>query len=121
LINTFMFFPMLVDLSTIWLNLRKPSNEIRLLTGILFGGALILYLYPACISFFASKNESRPAIKSIPAYILFLLVNITVFAVKELNIAFVFYSYYLLSLIGFVGLFFVFSASISRVILSMFR
>jgi len=39
-ITLFMIAPMIVDATTQWINLRTSTNELRLLTGLLFGAAL---------------------------------------------------------------------------------
>lgn len=85
LINTLMFLPMFVDIFSISIDLREPSNNIRYLTGILGGGSLIVYLYPSFVSIVFSDGRNRSAIGSFAEYGLFLLVGISAYFVKELD------------------------------------
>jgi len=43
-ITLFMIAPMIVDAATQWIGLRTSTNELRLLTGLLFGAALVPFL-----------------------------------------------------------------------------
>jgi len=43
-ITLFMTAPMIVDAATQWISLRTSTNELRLLTGLLFGAALVPFL-----------------------------------------------------------------------------
>ena len=101
LVNTFMFAPMFIDLISLWTGVRKPSNDIRYLTGILFGGALSMYLYPAFTTIVYRNDKSYTSIKFFPIYTLFLLVSIGAFFIKEIDCIFVFWMLYGLSVLGF--------------------
>lgn len=104
LTNTFMFCPIFIDLISIWGGLREPLNEIRYLTGILFGGAFSLYLYPAFIAIVFSDGRDNAAINSFRKYGIFILVIIAAFFVKEIDNIVVFVALSGLSFIGFGGL-----------------
>lgn len=104
IINTFMFFPMFIDLISIWTGLREPSNAMRYLTGILFGGALSIYLYPAFISLAFPEGLNRTTINSFAKYGIFLFASITAFFVKGIDNIITFIVLSGLSFMGFVGL-----------------
>lgn len=103
LINTLMFLPMFIDLISIWVGFRAPSNAMRYLTGILFGGALSIYLYPAFISLVFSGGRNHSAINSIIKYGIFLFAGITAFFVKRIDSMVVFIVLSSLSLVGFIS------------------
>lgn len=111
LINTFMFIPMFVDLLSISIGLREPTNNIRYLTGILGGGALIVYLYPSFVNIVFPDGENRSPIGSFARYGLFLLGSISAYFVKDLDNIVVFAVLYSLTLLGSVGLIVIFSAA----------
>ena len=104
LVNTFLFIPILIDLLTIWVGLREASNDIRYLTGILFGGAFSVYLYPAFITLVFSHGQNRASINSFTRYTIFLFVVIGGFFVKEIDNIVIFVVLSGLSFIGFSGL-----------------
>jgi len=100
IINTFMFIPMFIDLISIWTGMREPSNNVRYLTGILFGGALGIYLYPAFISLVFKNAKNFSSINSL-IYGLFLLTSIGTFFIKRIDSTFVYWMLYSLSVSGF--------------------
>ncbi len=101
LINTLMFISMFIDLISIWTGTREPSNDIRYLTGILFGGALSIYLYPAFISLVLINCKNYTGMNSFSMYSLFLLTSIGAFFIKEIDTIFAFWMFYALSVLGF--------------------
>lgn len=100
----FMFLPLFIDLVTVRGGLREPSNDIRFLTGILFGGAFIACLYPAFVSFVLTNVRKEAAISSFTRYAAYLLTGISAFLLKQADgmIAFVVLNSF--SFIGFGGL-----------------
>jgi uncharacterized membrane protein len=104
LVNTFLFSPIFIDLISIWIGLRDPSNDIRYLTGILFGGAFSVYLYPAFITLVFSDGQNHATINSFTKYGVFLFVSIVTFFVKEIDNIVIFVALSGLSFIGFGGL-----------------
>jgi uncharacterized membrane protein len=104
LLSTFMFLPMFIDLFSNWIRLREPTNDIRYLTGILFGGALSVYLYPAFITLVFSDGQNHTVINSFTKYLLFLFVIIGAFFVKKGDNIVVFFALSGLSFLGVVGL-----------------
>jgi uncharacterized membrane protein len=49
--------PLFVDVLSLMLALRVPSNDLRFLTGLLFGGTLSIALLPAALSLAAPANR----------------------------------------------------------------
>ena len=103
-INTLMFFPMFIDLISIWAGLREPSNAMRYLTGILFGGAFSVYLYPAFVSLVFSDGRNHAAINSVIKYGIFIFASFTAFLVKEVDHIMTFIILCALSFTGFISL-----------------
>lgn len=57
-----LFIPLFLDVMTITYGIRPPSNDIRFLTGLLFGQALNAYLYPAFVTLTVASVCERSAI-----------------------------------------------------------
>jgi uncharacterized membrane protein len=104
LFNTLMFCAVFIDLINIWIGLREPSNNIRYFTGILFGGALSVYLYPAFATLVFPDGQNRASIVSFTRYGMFLFVSIGTFFVKEMDNIGVFFALSGFSFLGFGGL-----------------
>jgi uncharacterized membrane protein len=104
LLNTLMFTPLFIDLISIWSGLREPSNDIRYLTGILFGGAFSMYLYPAFIALVFQEGRNRPPVNSFTQYGIFLFMNVGIFFVKEMDGVIAYVALSGLSFLGFGGL-----------------
>lgn len=101
LINTSLFIPMFIDLTTLWAGIREPSNDIRYLTGILFGGALSVYLYPTFISLTLKNSKNCTSMDSFTMCCFSLAISIGVFFIKEIDSIFVYWLLYSLSVLGF--------------------
>ena len=104
LANTFLFIPMFIDVVSIWMRVRDPSNDLRYLTGILFGGALSIYLYPAFITLVFPGGQNLSSINSFTRYGLFLLVCAGAFLVKQMDYIIAYVALSGLSFLGFGGL-----------------
>lgn len=104
LISVFLLSFMFVDLLTVLFNIRETSNDVRLLTGILFGSSLALFIYPAFVSFFLQRKETHTGMHSISMYIIYLALNVLAFCLIKLNWVVIFYMMSILSIIGFVGI-----------------
>ena len=74
---------MFIDLISIWAGLREPSNAMRYLTGILFGGAFSVYLYPAFVSLVFSDGRNHAAINSVIKYGIFIFASFTAFSERS--------------------------------------
>jgi uncharacterized membrane protein len=59
-INLLFFLPLFIDVLTIYSGIRMPSNDLRYLTGLFFGMALSVVVYPAFIiaTHWASRGAS---------------------------------------------------------------
>jgi uncharacterized membrane protein len=104
LINILMFFPLVLDVSTLWLGIRQPSNDIRFLTGILFGNALCVFLYPAFNSLVLSSVRYKPVIHSLTNYFGFLSFCILMFFLMKIDNVIVFVILTVFSVLGFIGI-----------------
>lgn len=110
---TAMSLPFALDILSLSLKMRGPSNEIRFLTGILFGAAFCCYIFPSSVAvLFPDCTTEPPIIDSIGEYGFFLLILVAVYLAKELNDAAVFYSINAVTIFGFCALISMLSASI---------
>ena len=100
-VNAFMFLPMFVDLLTIWTKSRAPSNDVRYLTGILFGEAFIALLYPAFVSLVCSDARDRATMNSLARYGIYVLSGVAAFFLKEIHSLIALVALSGLSFIGF--------------------
>lgn len=94
-----------VDVATLWAKLRAPSNEIRYLTGILFGGNLLLFVYPAFVSL-VLRRPGGPVMESWKAYLVYVAFLAGVYFFKSLDTSFAWWTSVSLSVFGFVGIIF---------------
>jgi uncharacterized membrane protein len=109
---TGMFFPFALDVLSLFLRIREPSNEIRFLTGILFGAAFSCYVLPSSMSVLFPRHKTQPIIESISEYSILLLVLIEVYLAKALPFTAVFYVMNAISIFGFSALVLLLTASI---------
>ena len=101
-----LFLPLFIDVFSIKYGLREPSNDIRYLTGLLFGTAFSSYLYPA-FTILASINERKKSssVSSLYKFVLLIILVIGVFFVKALDTFAVYTILESLSVFGFLSLF----------------
>jgi len=104
--NTFMLMPMFIDLISIWIGMRTPSNDTRYLTGILFGGAISIYIYPAFVVLVLSSGQDQAVIGSLVKYGLFLFLSLGGYFIKNIDRYSIFVSLNSLSIFGFLCLLF---------------
>ena len=57
-----LFIPLFLDVFTVELGLRAPSNDWRFLTGLMFGEALSVFLFPAFVMLTVAKRRERAAL-----------------------------------------------------------
>lgn len=77
---TLLFLPLFLDVFSLELDLRSPSNNIRYLTGLMFGYALSVYLYPAFIRLFSNEKHDKASISSFgKLYVPLVLIGIGFF------------------------------------------
>jgi uncharacterized membrane protein len=76
-----------LDVLTALLGLREPSNYIRFVTGLLFGAALCVFLYPAFIVLIRKNNEALSALPTVQkALFHYLIVALAALIVKWDNL-----------------------------------
>jgi hypothetical protein len=86
----------------------------RYLTGILFGGALSVYLYPAFIALVFPDGQNRTSINSYTRYGIFLFLSIGAFFVKEVDNIIILVVLSGLSFIGLGGLIVILLAGLTK-------
>lgn len=110
---TALFLPFALDVLTLSLKMRAPSNEIRFLTGILFGAAFTCYVFPSSVAvLFPGRTTPPPIINSIGEYGSFILIFIAVYSAKALAHEAVFQIMNALTIFGFVALVSMLAASL---------
>lgn len=108
---TLMFFPLPIDVYTVKYGLREPTNNLRCLTGLLFGAAASVYVYPAFITLAYAKGYAKSAIDSPYKFTAFFALvagafflqrwdSIAAFAVLESLSYFGFFSFFAMLIIG---------------------
>lgn len=104
-LNTIMLVPLCLDVLSLILKLRYPSNEIRYLTGIFFGSALCIYLYSALIILIFKNNQRDSLLHSYLSYSLFISLQITVFFFIKLHSSYAYWATLSLAIFGFAALY----------------
>jgi uncharacterized membrane protein len=88
------------DVLTIVFGLREPSNDIRFLTGLLFGASVCVFLYPTFITLARKNIQALSALPSVQKVLLhYLIVASAAITVKWDNT----FSYALLSVLSIFG------------------
>ena len=103
--NTLLFLPLFIDVFTITYGSREPSNDIRYLTGLLFGMAFSVYLFPPFIMFSHDRAHDRSAIHSFSIFALLLIFIAGAFFLKAWDAAISYVILESLSFAGFISLF----------------
>lgn len=113
-----MFLPFALDVLSLILKIREPSNEIRFLTGILFGAAFNCYVFPCSLTVLWPRSNARPPIiASTGEYSLFLLILIASYLAKAVDYSVVFQIMNAITIFGFCSLVLILSTSIIFLIL----
>jgi uncharacterized membrane protein len=115
---TLLFPPLFIDVFTIKYALRVASNDIRYLTGLLFGSAFSIYLYPSFVMLSISRGHDRPAISSLYKLAALLSFIIAAFLLKAWDTVFAYVILEALSFWGFLSLFAILMFGIFRMVLS---
>ena len=97
--------PLFLDVGTVSFGIRQPSNNLRFLTGLLFGQALSVYIYPAFITLSVAKACERSAIDSWRKVIGLTVVAAGAFWLKSLQHVVTFYILETLAVVGCLSLF----------------
>lgn len=105
LITSLLFIPLFLDVVTVKYGIRHPSNDWRFLTGLLFGQALSVYLYPAFITLTVAAWCERAAIDSWYKFVGLLIITSGAFWVKYLQHIAVYYILEILAIFGCLSLF----------------
>ncbi|MDP2279840.1 MAG: DUF2085 domain-containing protein [Nitrospirota bacterium] len=103
--STFLFFPLFIDVFAISYGFREPSNDIRYLTGLLFGMAFSVYLFPPFIMLSHDRAHDHPAINSFSIFTLLLIFIAGAFFLKAWNTTLSYVILESLSFAGFASLF----------------
>lgn len=103
--NSLLFIPLLLDVFTIQYGFRQPSNDIRYFTGLLFGAAFSVYLYPAFIMLVYSRGYDSAVIGSLRRFVLLIVLIAGAFFIKTYDSFFVYVIMETLAVFGFLSLF----------------
>lgn len=111
-----MFLPLFIDVFTIKWAVRVPSNDIRYLTGLFFGTAFSIYLYPVFITLASSWPNDSCAIGSLTRFAAILTLVLCSFILKSWDNLIAYLMLEGLAFIGFSSLFGMLSWSVFRII-----
>ena len=100
-----LFIPLFIDVMTATYGIRPPSNDIRFLTGLLFGQALSAYLYPAFITLTVASGCEKSAIDRWYKFFGLLVMTAGVFSAKDLQNIVAYYILEALAVFGCLSLF----------------
>lgn len=103
-----MLLPMVLDLLSIIASLREPSNNVRLATGIVFGGAFIALVYPALASLCVRQGRDVSAFGGMTSLVSFEAVSGVPVVLIWTDATSAFYIVQALAFIGFAGLLVIF-------------
>lgn len=124
---TLFFFPLMIDVMAIKFGFKQPSNDIRYLTGLLFGMAFSVYLFPVFTSLFlhrrTCKNDSA-SVNSFKGFGVLLVFIGAIFFLKRYDHIATYFFLETLAFWGFISLFgllFVFSIRNILCLLIKFR
>lgn len=100
-----LLFPLIIDVVSLRMAIRPPSNEIRFLTGILFGAGFGCWYLPSVLTVVAPGHliHSR-LLSSFGEYGFLVLTLACVYAAKWLNHVLAYVMLNALSIVGFVAL-----------------
>lgn len=95
-----LFLPMCLDITTLYLSYRLPSNDIRYLTGIFFGSSFCMVLFPIFNSLFVNERYDTSNIASHKRLAVYIVALICLYNVKKFD---TYLSYIFLTLIASIG------------------
>jgi uncharacterized membrane protein len=99
------FIPLFLDVVTVKYGIRQPSNDLRFLTGLLFGQALSVYLYPAFITLAVATRCERSAINSWYKFVDLIVITSGALGIKYLQHLAAYYILEILAVFGCLSLF----------------
>lgn len=115
---TWMFLPLLLDVLSIMGGMRTPSNNVRYFTGIFFGCALSVYLYPAIIVLGFPRGIDKPAIGSWRSFGALFVLLLATYVLKEWDAIISFAVLETLAILGAVSLFVILAFGMFKVVTS---
>jgi uncharacterized membrane protein len=95
-----LFVPLFVDVLTIAHGLRPPSNEVRFLTGVLFGQALGALVYPAFIRLSTHEIRKQATLSSASRLATYVGLGMAATAALRIDSAWTYASLQLLGILG---------------------
>lgn len=115
IVNTLLFLPLFIDVITIKYGLRGPSNDIRYLTGLFFGMAFSVYLYPAFMVHVLRGTHESAGMSPSRFTALFMLV-VAAFSLRFWDSVIAYFTLETLSFWGFIGLFVMLAFGLGKVL-----
>lgn len=100
-----LFIPLFADVAAVQQGLRAPSNEWRFLTGLAFGQALSVFVYPAFVTLAAVQGAERAVLCGLRRFAGLLAGAGAALLVKGLDNAAAYYVLESLGMLGMCGLF----------------
>ena len=104
LVNTLFLLPLLVDVFTVSCSLRAPSNDIKYLTGLLFGGAFSIYLFQAFMILIRTNGVGCRTMDQLRFFAPLLTIIVAAFFLKEWDNVIVYGVLEALCITGFLSL-----------------
>lgn len=105
LFSSLLFIPLFADVFTVRYGFRPPSNDLRFLTGLLFGQAFSVYIYPAFITLTVAAGCERAAIDSWHRFTVLLVIIAGAYLARFLDHIAVYYLLESLAVFGCLSLF----------------
>lgn len=93
-----------IDVASIVLGVRAPSNDIRFLTGLLFGASLCVFLYPSFIILTSKNIQSVSALSTCQKMFLHYMIVASTLIILKWNHLFSYALLFGLSIFGFLCL-----------------
>lgn len=115
IVITLLFLPLFLDVFSLKMGFRVPSNDVRYLSGLLFGYALSVYLYPAFVTLCCNKKDDKSSISSFGKLCISLALIGSLFFLKKCNFVVSYIILQILSFGGFLSLFVGFGLCIFRI------
>lgn len=102
--NAVMLAALPLDVLTIVLGLREPSNDIGFLTGLLFGAAVCVFLYPSFVVLTRKNIQAVSALPSLQKALLHYLIVASAAIMVKWDNPFFYVFLSVLSIFGFLSL-----------------
>jgi uncharacterized membrane protein len=109
-----LFLPLFLDVFTIMYGVRTPSNDVRFLTGLLFGQALSVYLYPTFITIVVRRGLERAVLASFYRLAALTVITSGAFLGMSLDNNAAYYVYESLGVLGNASLFIIIAYGASK-------